>query len=77
MAVAQVYWEEDGKERESESNERERRKRGGVASRGCSRGVFSASRRQAGGGARRPCTGHAGATYRKKKKGVILLQKTP
>jgi hypothetical protein len=50
MAVAQVYWEEDGEERESESNERERerRKRG--------RGVQVPSggrlglRRQAGGG---------------------------
>jgi hypothetical protein len=29
MAVAQVYWEKDGEERENESNERERRKRGG------------------------------------------------
>jgi hypothetical protein len=48
MAVAQVYWEEDGEERKSESNERERRKRG--------RGIQVPSggrlvvRRQAGGG---------------------------
>jgi hypothetical protein len=41
MAVAQVYWEKDGEERESESNKRERRKRGawrlGAALEGSSR----------------------------------------
>jgi hypothetical protein len=75
MAVAQVYWEEDGEERESESNKRERRKRG--------RGVQVPSggrlglRRQAGGGvAIGPALDMQElASWRKKT--MKILQRTP